>query len=830
MKQFKLSVEKLHKPYDYHSLNFTTTKELKGKTELVWQENVLAAIDMALHVKDKGYNVFAMGDNGMGKQMLILNFLKNQAKDKPVPKDWAYVYNFDAPDKPSRLCFEPGEARVFKKDMEKMISDLQILIKSAFEGQHYRAKVNKISNSIDEEQEALLSNLDRSAAQKKLSINKSDEGFMIVAINHKNKPFDEAEFEKMPQDEKIKIDASIKLIQSELEKILTSFPLLEKQKQKDIQDYNIKLVTKLVNPFLKKISTKWSAGSIQKNGNSSILLTEQDKPAPRNDILTYFKKVTTYILANYSIFLHNTVSARNEKIPESKEYLLANLMVGKQIQYFNVNIVVDQTSNLQAKSGAPVIFLDNPNYARLFGKIEYVSQFGGVVTDYNLIKPGALHLANGGYLVMNAKKILELPGLWETLKYAIKNQNIQFLSLENESYQGSLASLDPEEIPLDIKIILIGEAELYYQLWNYDNEFQELFKIVADFDNVVPLNHANALMYTEIVTYFVRKEKLRPLDKFAIAHLIEIGGKIAGSQEFITANISQILNIVREANYLANKLNLKIIGAVEIRESFRLQKHRKGRISNYMQQNIKEKIIIINTQGKAVGEINGLSILTINDFMYGQPQRISCSVYNGKNGIIDIERSVHLSGSIHSKGVMITQGFLNSRFGETAEFSFSATLVFEQSYGEIDGDSATCAETLVLLSALSKVPLKQGLAITGSMDQKGNVQAIGGVNQKIEGFFEICKQGGLDGNHGVVIPKSNMKDLMLSPELREAVGKELFAIYAINHIDEALEIFTGKTAGKLDDKGYYPDDSVNFIIGQKWLIKPGSKDEFPKVN
>ncbi len=791
--KFRLSVEQVYRTCS-EDIFQNRVGSVVGVRNHLEQRRAVESLEMGVSIGSDGYNIFAMGSNGIGKRRMILDFLEDKARHRPISRDWVYVHNFDDSEKPVALSFRAGEAKLFKNSIDKMIEDLKIIIPSIFESDSYRSKAIEIIKGVSAQQEQSFIALVQQARKSGLNITKTDDGFAIAALDSKGVSFSPEAFNNLSETEKQQIAATIKGFQQKLEKMLTGLPLVEKEKKNKIAEYNEKIIEKTLKPFINKLGKKW--------GDSRA-------------VANYLSDLLSYIITHYMIFLPQQLSSD----PNSRRDMINNMLNEKQLSMFNINIIVDRSKDIKNDKGAPVIYLDNPNYGRVFGRIEYSTEMGSLSTDFTNIKGGYLHRANGGYLVINALKLLEIPVLWESLKQVLKDKKIQFLNPETTVYNTGLITLDPEPIPLDIKIILIGEPSIYYALWQYDPEFKELFKIVADFDSTIPYNKENVLVYANYVQSFVKENKIRDVNNSALVKIVEIGAKLADSQELLSTNLSRIKSVLIEANYIAKQKKVDIISSKEILEAYKKQKERTGKFAEYMEKNITKKIILVQTEGTEVGQINGLAVYSVNDSLFGQPQRITSNVHKGKNGIVDIERVVSLSGSIHHKGVMILQSFLNSRFGQKNSLSLTATIVFEQSYGMIDGDSATSTELYALLSALSGVPLKQSLAVTGSMDQKGRVQAIGGVNHKITGFFNICKQNTLDGTHGVIIPKSNIADLMLPEEIREAIKANLFNIYAVSHVDEGIEILTGIPAGVLDASGNYPKGSINAIVQSRWAEK-----------
>lgn len=788
MKKYELSLSQVYKncPDDIFDKNIRVSKNL------IKQERALKSLTMGISINSDGYNIFAMGSEGIGKKELILDFLTLKVKNKNIPKDWVYVHNFEEEEVPNAISFKSGEAKIFKKKIDKMIEDLSIIIPTAFSGETYRCKISEIHRFYEGKQQKLFDKLSEQALENNLLISKTPTGFSIISINEKKNPILEKDFEKLTKKQKNNISMLIKSFQNKLEKLLISAPLVEKEKQAKIEVYNQKVIEKALKPFLLKLGKKWKHSK---------------------EIVEYIHKLLDYITENYTIFLPS------EKTEDKKQEVVRELIKEKQLNLFKINIVVDKSNDVKLEKGAPIISLDSPTFAKLFGKIEYSNQLGTLTSDFNSIKAGALHEANGGYLIINAMNLLKVPGLWEALKQVIKDRKIQFLTPESISLVSNLASLEPESIPLDVKIILIGEPDIYYTLWQSDPKFKELFKIVADFDDSIPYTIENAKLYYSYIKSFIKKDKLKDLTNKAVAKIVELGAILADSQEKLSTNALKIRTVLIEANYIAKLKKIPQITDKEIVESYRAQKNRSAKLSDHVEKNIEQKIILLETSGSEVGQINGLAVYSVNDFNFGQPQRISTSVYKGRKGVVDIERVVSLSGAIHHKGIMILQSFLNARLGQQYPLGFSANIVFEQSYGTIDGDSATSTELYCLISALSSYPIKQNLAVTGSMDQKGRVQAIGGVNHKIDGFFRVCKNNGLTGDQGVIIPKSNIKDLMLNEDIKNAIAKKKFHIYAVSHVDEGIEILTGIDAGTPDQDGIYPKDSIYGRIQEKWLEK-----------
>lgn len=789
----KLEVNDVYRKCDTGIFKQGDTSLISAFEGIIGQGRVQEALSLAVGITHPYYNVFALGDGGIGKTRFIRNYLSKVAYSSSIPCEYCYVHNFENTDKPIYLEFEAGEGKLFKQNVDDLIKELKTSIPSFFNGEKYKSQIGQISHQYEKQQSELTLKMQREATKKNIAIIKNPQGFVITAINHETQtPMTPEEVNKLNQEKRDEIEKNVMLIQKELNDLLSVSTKIEQEKQKKLEELKQGCIKDIVTPYIQKIITKW-------NKNSKAI--------------NYLNSLQENIINDPSYFLQD--EKKDDENPLS-QLLLKNKPKNNENLYV-VNLLVDRSENLANKTGAPVVILQDPTHSQLFGRIDYSAQLGGYSTNLSLVHKGALHEANGGYLVVNARPLLETPGLWQQIKKIIKTQTIPF-DFENPIGGISLLRFNPEPIPFTGKIILLGESYIYNALWNYDPEFKELFKITAEFDHQIPFDEKGALIYSEVASSIVKKENLLPLNKEALASLVEIGARYAGSQKHLTSNVSFLMDIIREADFIAQKNKQTKIGLPEITSAFSFKKRLRDRIPNYMQDKIKDQTITIKTSGEEVGQINGLAVISINEFSFGQPQRISCSVFKGKKDIIDIESNVKLAGSIYSKGIMILSAFLHSRFSQEKQLSFSSALTFEQSYGMIDGDSASAASAFVLLSALSGIPIKQSIAVTGSMDQKGRVQAIGGVNEKIEGFFDICTQNGLDGSHGVIIPSSNAQNLMLKRDILSAIEQNLFHIYTIDHVDEGIELLTGVKAGVLkQNSNKYNENEINGIIQKKWL-------------
>ena len=793
----KLSIKEVYKKCDEKIFNAKTTKDIEPLNTYMGQERVISALQIATSIQEDGYNVFAVGKNGIGKSQITKDFFLKTAKNKQIPKDYCYVHNFQNKDKPLFIEFNPSEAMIYQKDIKIIIKELKTIIPSTLKHNTYIAKIKTIEQETILKTTENIQKIQEDALKDNIGILQTKDGFALIILkeNKKDQLTDE-DFKNLPKKDQEELTKNLKKYQQKLEQIVISLPNKEQQKKDKIKKETHKILEDTVTPIFKTLEEKW----------------KHNKKA-----VEHLKSIKAEIISHKEYFTH-----KEQLTPIKQEIdIYQNLMQEKtkdkySLTNFEVNIITDNTQRLTNKEGCPVIALDTINYNNLFGKVEYNSEFGSFSTNFTLIKQGALHQANGGYLLMDIRKVLEVPYLWEHLKNALKTKKIQILNHDN-FYGYSVSTIDPEPIPLNIKIILIGEPELYYGLSNYDNEFKDLFKIIADFNHEVEYSDENVKLYTSLASSIVKNHNLKHLDSKGLAYFVELGAKLTESQEYLSMEISSLINLLIEANYFTTNSNKTYISKDEINKAYKEQIFRSSKYHSYMQKQIQNKIINIETTGKKIGQINGLSVMTINNHYFGQPQRIACTVYSGKGDVIDIEKTVNLSGAIHSKGVLILSSFIHTIFPKHNPLSFSASISFEQSYGMIDGDSASSTELYCLLSALSETPINQAFAVTGSVDQQGKIQAIGGVNHKIEGYFDICQKRGLTGEHSVLIPKSNQKDLMLKQEVLDAIENNMFHIYAISTIEEGIELLTGITAGELNPKTKkYEEGSIYRKINDNW--------------
>ena len=779
-----LTPELLYKKCNPEDFGFKTTTDLEEMMSPLGQERAINAVNFGINVHSKGYNLFCLGPEGTGKTSLVKHILKKAAKDKPVPSDWCYVNNFEDNHKPRAIKLPAGRASTFAKDMEKLVDDLKIAIPAAFESEDYKNKLSGVEEKYKEQKSNYFDNLQKQASGKNVSLLRMPVG-LVVAPMHDGEVLSPEAFEKLPDEEQKELMKELNETQEKLEIAVRDVPKWEKEQREEVSNLNKKITNLAVAGYIDELKKKYK---------------------DIKTVISYIKQVHNHIIENVDQFFEED---------EEENPLLAAMKrstsAGEQsLRQYLVNPIVRN----EDKEGAPIVFADHPTYSNLFGRVERQQLFGALISDFNLIKAGALHEANGGYLLIDARKLLSQPNAWDSLKRAIRSKSIK---IENagDDVGFSTITIDPEPIPLDIKIILIGEAELYYTLASLDPDFGDLFKVEADFCSTMPRTKENVTEYAKLIGSLSKKKQLRSLNNYAVARIIEHASRLSGDANKLTAHIASIGDLVKEADYFARMSNSNMIGCNHVEQAIKSQIYRSDRVRENMMEQINRDVIKISTSGEIVGQINGLVVYEFGRISFGRPTRITCLVRLGKGEVLDIEREVELGGPIHTKGVLILQSLLGSRFSKDKPLSLTASLVFEQSYGEVDGDSASSAEYYALISAISGVPIKQNFAVTGSVDQFGRIQPIGGVNEKIEGFFDICKNRGLDGSHGVLIPENNVKNLMLKADVVDAVANGLFHIYDVSTVDEGIEILTGIEAGIPDENGEFPIGTINRKVETK---------------
>ncbi len=787
----KLSVSELYKKCDLSKFDFNSTVELEERLSSLGQERAISAVELGVNIKSKGYNLFCFGPEGTGKMSLVKRILEKEAAFRPTPKDWAYVYNFEEPYKPIAISFEAGEGTAFAKDVDDLIVDLSSSISSVLESEEYKAALNIVQQKYKNKKDDYIKFLQKKAKGKSVSLLQMPVGLVVAPVKNGEVLNPEA-FDALSPAEKEKITADLNAMQAEIENSAQDVSKWEEKQRAEIE--------KLREKFIKNITTE----PIEK------LRQEYKKNKAASDFL---KSVSKHILDNIDDFLPDSSQSSpvgTEDDPLSQLLSRMNKNEEDKFAKFKVNVIVKNTPD----SGAPIVHLDHPTQGNLVGKVERIQQYGALLTDFTLIKAGALHKANGGFILIDARKLLLQPFAWDSLKRAIASKTIK-IEAPTDDTTFTTISLDPEPIPLDVKVILTGDEELYELLSERDPDFKDYFKVEADFGTTMDRTPDNEIEYAKLIGSLSQKKHLRSLNKQAVAKLIEHASRLADSSEKLTAHIASIGDLLREADYWASKTGAKQIGKNHIMQAIDAQVYRSDRINQSMLEQIEKGTILMDVRGERVGQINGLVVYNFSRNMFGKPSRITAQVRMGRGEFVDIEREIDMSGPIHTKGVLILQSLLSNRFAKYKPLSLSASIVFEQSYGGVDGDSASSTEYYCLLSAISELPIKQSIAVTGSINQFGEIQPIGGVNEKIEGFFEVCMREGLTGKQGVIIPRTNVRDLMLKEDILKAVEENKFHVWAIDTVDDGIEILTGVKAGKLNKNGKYPAGSVNAIVSQK---------------
>jgi len=773
-----LEARQLRQTCDPAQFDFETTAELEDLSEIMGQERAVNAILFGIGIQREGYNLFALGPSGTGKRTTIRQFLDQRSAAEPVSPDWCYVNNFEQPHKPRVLRLPPGQGVVLRKDMERLIEELRSAIPAAFESEDYRTRKQEAEEEFKEQQEKAFTEIRQQAQEHNIALIRTPVG-MAFAPLREGEVISPDEFQKLPEDERKRVEAAISKLQERLQETIYQVRQWERGVRERVKELDRQVVMSVIASPVDELRKKYA-----------------DLPA----VVDYLDAVQQDVIENVDEF------RKSEEAPQVMGIPLPRSLVGSpSFRRYRVNVLVDHSQS----KGAPVVYEDNPTYNNLVGRIEHIAQMGALMTDFNLIKPGALHRANGGYLILDARQLLLQPYAWDGLKRALRSREVRVESLGQALSLVSTVSLEPEPIPLDVKVVLIGERLLYYLLYQLDPDFSELFKVEADFSEKIARVPENTLLYARLIATIARKEGLLPFDRGAVAQVIEHSARTTGDAEKLSVHLLSISDLLREADYWAGVAGNGVVTADDVQRAIDAQIHRADRLRERVQEEIERGTIMIDTTGERMGQVNGLSVVGLGHFAFGQPSRITARVRLGKGEVVDIEREVELGGPIHSKGVLILAGFLGARYSADRPLSLSASLVFEQSYGGVEGDSASLAELCALLSALAEVPIKQSLAVTGSVNQHGQVQPIGGVNEKIEGFFDVCKVRGLTGEQGVIIPIANVRHLMLRQDVVEAVEAGQFHVYPVQTVDQATEILTGIPAGERDGEGEFPEGSIN---------------------
>lgn len=772
----RLDAAQLYRACDLGELKFTTTADIDAPDEVVGQDRAVDAMQFGFGIRRSGYNLFALGPPGTGRHSLIRDFARRQAAGQAAPDDWCYLFNFDTPHQPKALRLQSGTGCRFAADVAQVIDDLGHALPMAFESDDYRVRSEAIEAETHEHQEQALAGLHQQAESHSMGLFKTPSGFTLGPTKDA-KPMAPDEFEALPDAEKERIKEASDALQEELKRILHQVPQWEKEARRKREALNREIAAGVAGQLMDAL----------REGYREV-----------DAVLQYLDAMQADLVENYRHFLPQQPSGPSMLGADSDA----------DTPWFNryrVNSFLAHERN----GGAPVVYEDHPTFAKLFGRIEHVARQGTLVTDFTMIHPGALHRANGGYLLLDALEVLSQPFAWAALKRTLKAGEVRIESLAQEISLISTVSLQPEPIPLDLKVVLVGEPMLYYLLSDYDPEFGSLFKVQVDFGTDIDRSGPNEQRFARLIATLARRDALLPFARDAVARLIEQASRRAWDQTRLSADMRRLSDLLQESDYWARRRDADRVAVQDVERAIAAATRRADRLRERLQAETERGTLLIDTDGQRIGQVNGLSVLTLGDFSFGRPSRITARVRVGDGSVVDIEREVEMGGPIHSKGVLILSNFVAGRYALDRPLSLSASLAFEQSYGGVEGDSASCAELYALLSALAELPIKQGLAVTGSVNQHGEVQAIGGVNEKVEGFFDLCNARGLSGDQGVLIPAANVQHLMLRQDVVQAVADRRFAVYAVADIDQGIELLTGIEAGRRDDQGEFPADSVN---------------------
>ncbi|MFZ5515953.1 MAG: Lon protease family protein [Candidatus Zhuqueibacterota bacterium] len=773
----ELSPEQISYFCNPSQFKFESTAELKPLDEVIGQDRAVAAIDFGVEIKHYGYNIFALGPVGAGKTSTIRDAVAKRALEMPAPDDWCYVYNFQNPDEPNALALHPGMGKLFRKSMQALTAELRREIPAKLTSKEYLSARAAIIEEIRQKQNQILVDFDERIKQDGFSLVKAEAGLALAPFRN-NQVLTPEQFQQLTPEEKKQIEKA----GAEIQRLLND----ELQKVHNLdQDVNVK-----VDEFQKATIKELVQIPLQ-----ARFVQFEQLPEVEN----YLRDVENDLIEHAGEFL----LAPDAESGDKKEAALPDRNSFDFNRYL-VNLIVDNSETM----GAPVIIETNPTYSNLIGRIERISQMGLLVTNFKLIKGGALHKANHGFLIIDASQLFQSDLAWQALKRALKNKVITITEPTDENSFMAVKTIEPEPIPLDVKIVLIGNTRTYYLLLNTDEEFRKLFKVKADFNTDMPRTRKNILNYARFIRNQCEIESLRHLDAAAVSAVVEYGVSLTGDQLKLSTHFADICDLLIESNYWAGKNHRDMITREDVKHAIDAKNYRLNKYEIQLRDIIEDKTISIRTRGKIVGEVNGLAVINVSDHFFGRPTRISVRTYLGRNGVTAIDREAKMSGPIHNKGVLIISGYLNGMFGSKIQLALSASITFEQNYEAIDGDSASSTELYALLSSLADFPINQGIAVTGSVNQMGEVQAIGGVSKKIDGFFEICASQGLTGQQGVIIPQTNMKNLVCSDRVIEAVRAGQFHIYPVATVEEGIEILTGVRAGHRQKNGEFPKGTV----------------------
>lgn len=782
-----LDADELVRKCNTDVFDFESTEELDALDGVIGQERATRSLSFGMDVGSPGYHVFAMGTAGTGRISSITTFLEDRAEEENARTDWCYVNNFDNPDQPKALQLPAGRGKDFKDDMEDFVNQLRSEIPQAFESEEYEREREQIWKEFRNQREELFDELEEQANQEDLTLLQTQHGIVVAPVKD-DEVITPDEFSELDEETREKFEDARKEIQGDLRETLREIQDLQSNVREKMEDLDREVLGFAVEHLVDELKNKY-------------------EPLP---------SVVEYLEAVRSSLMENTETFKQFQQYEQMQQQMPFFMRGGGGDLFDryrVNLLVDNAD----QETAPVVHETNPTYYNLVGRIEHQGQFGSMTTDFSMIKNGALHQANGGYLIIEAKDVLTSPFAWNALKRALNEQQIKTESMGQEYRAIQTQTLEPETIPLDVKVVLVGSPLLYYMLYQYDEDFQKLFRVKADFDTETDWDEETVQQYARFIGGVCEGENLPHFAPSGVGRLVEEAARTVESTKKLDAKLSDLDDLVIQSGYWASQNGNDRVTDEDVQKAVDEKIFRSNRIEERIREKIDDGTILIDAEGEDVGQVNGLSVLLLGDYQFGKPSRITARTHAGDTGVVNIDRETEMGGQIHNKGSMILQGYLGGQFAQDHPLTLAASITFEQTYSGVEGDSASSTELYALLSSLSEYPIKQGLAVTGSVNQHGEIQAIGGVNDKIEGFYRVCKELGFNGEQGVVIPESNVQDLMLRREIREAVEDGQFGIYPISSVDEGMEILTGQPAGERQDDGSYPEGTVKHAVQQRLL-------------
>ncbi len=770
----RLSPERLRLHCNPSQFPFKTTEDIDPLEGIIGQHRAVSATRFGLSVKAPGYNIYLAGPPGTGKSTFALSAVRERALEEEDPDDWCYIHNFEEPDRPLAVTLSAGRSSQFKTDMDELIEDLRAAIPRAFESADFEEQQAHILRGFQEQSAQALRELERQAQEEGFQLQKTSSGFVTVPVQE-GKLMTQEQYAQLDAETREKMEETGQNLQSRITETLRQLRTKERKARRRIRELEKDIGLSVVVPLIDRLRERYDSS---------------------DRILSYLDQVQEDVTGSLDLF------KGTEEAPQGLAGLLPK---GDQFTRYRVNVLVNN-ARIQ---GAPIEVESNPTYYNLVGRMEYTSRMGSMNTDFTMIKPGALHRANGGYLIINAQDVLSQIMAWDALKRALKNRSIHIENIGEQFRLVPASALRPEPIPLKVKVLLLGNPLIYRLLHTYDEDFRKLFKIRADFDVRMRRIDQHVEQYAQLISSLCNRENLRHFTREAVARIVDEGSRLAADQEKLSTKFNEVVEIVYEADELARQAGAEYVDREHVEEAVEARIYRSNRTEERIQEMITRGKIMVDTEGEVVGQVNGIAVYSLGNYVFGKPTRITARTFMGRSGVVNIEREIRMSSRSHSKGIMILSAYLGSSFAQSKPLSLSASLTFEQTYEEVDGDSASSAELYALLSSLSGLGLRQDLAVTGSVNQRGEIQPIGGVTEKVEGFYATCKARGLTGTQGVIIPVQNIDNLMLRPEVVKAVEEGRFHVYGISHIDEGIELLTGRPAGQFDEDGGFPEDSVH---------------------